>query len=149
MLVGFLSFRLVGELASVLSKTVAMVSSMMGLASGWSNSLAAILFLLPWIFFLGYLYRRCQDIGGAQAIPLSWILDKRPSLSAMLVALVFGSIYALGQGVTIIYYRTLSTLSGAELSSFHLTQTMMGLGLSCFLLVGGTLAIHRLRRRSV
>ena len=86
---------------------------------------------------------------GAQAIPLSWILDKRPGLSAMLVALVFGSIYALGQGVTILYYRTLSTLSGAELSSFHLTQVMTGLGLSCFLLVGGTLAIHRLWRRSV
>ncbi len=83
MLVGFLSFSLIEDLSNALSKTASMGSSMLGLASLWSNVLGVILLLLPWSLFLLFLSRRCLGKDGSRALPFTWLFDKKPIVSVM------------------------------------------------------------------
>ena len=85
MLVGFLSFHLVGDLAGVLSKIGGMGASMLGLGIPWANVLGVLLLLLPWLAFAGFLFRRCHGNRGGQGVPCSWLLRKRAAVSMSLV----------------------------------------------------------------
>ena len=147
MLVGFLSFHLVGDLAGVLSKVGGMGASMLGLGATWANALGVLLLLLPWLAFAGFLFRRCQGGFGGQGVPFSWLLRQKPAISMALVVGAFVGLFVLGQAITILFYRTQTPIDGTMLSSYHTTQAVAGLGLSCCLMAGGTLAVLRLRRR--
>lgn len=147
MLVGYISFYLVGDLASVLSRMGALGASMIGLGPVWMNSICVGLLIVPWLAFLHYLWRHCHGEQRAQTPLISRLLKGKAALSVFIVVATFAALLVLDQASTVMFHRTQIPIDAAVFSNYHLTQVIARWGLTCCLLAGGTLTVFRLRRQ--
>lgn len=148
MLVGYLSFTLIGNIASLLSKFTVLTSITMGIQSNLANLSGISILAITWILFIGFLAKRCHSIQARGPLPFSEFLSRRPIISALSITMLYLVTHVLSQVTTTYFARTLMGTAGKAVSDFLLTQAFSSLGITCVLLIGSTLAVHKLRRLS-
>jgi hypothetical protein len=148
MLVGYLSFTLIGTFAALFSKLTALVSVFAGIQSGIANFSGILILVATWTLFVHFLRKRCQSNGGVQPFPFLDFFTRHPTASALITTMVYLTTYVLGQATTNYFAQNLPGSRGEEISNYLLTQLFSTLGVTCLLLAGATLAIHGLRRLS-
>ena len=148
MLVGYLSFTLIDITAALFSKLTVLISYSSGLQSGLANLSGILILIGTWTLFCRFLQNRCQSNERSQPIPFSEFLRRHPIASALTIATLYPITQFIDQSVAVYFTRVLAGAPGQAIHDYLLTQLFSHLGLTCLLLAGATLAIHRLRSQS-
>lgn len=148
MLVGYLSFTLVGSLASLFSKFVVLSSFAMGLQSGVGSLSGILILVVTWLLFIRFLAKRCTSTEARGALPLSDVLNRRPVVLATSIGMLYLLLHVLGLIITAYFSRTLMGNYSKDIANLFLIQSLLVPGMTCLLLAGTTLAIQKLRRVS-
>ena len=148
MLIGYLSFTLIGDLASFLSQLTMAASVSAGVQSGLANFVGVAILGGIWFLFIRLLVQRCRSVEAEGPLPFSAFLYRRPVASTVLVLTLYLAIHFSSQMTSAYFLRVLANGPGGAFPSYLLTHSFSNLGLTCLLLAGATLSIQRLRRVS-
>ena len=145
MLVGYLSFTIVGSLASLFSKLAVFSSFAMGLQSAVASVSGIAILIVTWLIFLRFLAKRCTSTEPKGALPLSGALNRHPFAAATSIGMLYLALYVLGQVITVYFTRTLMGDPSKEIANLFMIQALLSPGMTCLLLVGTILGIQKLR----